>query len=210
MPNSVNISRNMHRIFFNNPRVGRFCYTSSTTARTIAQRCYKDSTNSARRPLTRISSCGCGAESETMKKTYRLKRFYAIAYSLYAILAVIYVFLKLEGILTIWGTQGNIIVAGMTLIGIIAFYNVLLEKLIISESGIEYKGFLQNFFLSWNQVEEIPARLSFKVLIGKSSDGRKRNISLYLFKDNPINSELGQQIKRYAPHLFEKENKQSV
>jgi len=143
-----------------------------------------------------------------MKKTYRLKRFYMITYRLIAILAVIYVFLKLDGILSLWGTQGNIIVVGWVFIGIVALYNVFLEKLIISEAGIEHKGFLQNFFMSWDQVEEIPARLSFKVLIGKSSDGRKRNISLYLFKDNPIDSDLGQQIKQYAPHLFE--NKQSA
>ena len=146
-----------------------------------------------------------------MKKAYSLKPFYKITYSIYAVLALVYVFLKFKGL--VFGSSdwlSNILVIGWAVIGVAFLYNAIFKKLIISELGIEYRAFSQHFFLAWNQVEEIPARLSFKVLIGKSSNGRKLIISLYQFKDDPINSDLGQQIKQYAPHLFEKENKQSV
>jgi len=141
-----------------------------------------------------------------MKKVYSLKSFYKITYSLYVVLAAIFVFLKFKGLLL--GSSEwllNIIVIGWAILGIAFLYDAIFKKLTISESGIEYQAFLQHFFLTWNQVEDIPARLSFKVLIGKSLNGRKRTISLYQFKDNPMDSELGQQIKQYAPHLFEKE-----
>jgi hypothetical protein len=147
-----------------------------------------------------------------MKKVYFLRPFYKITYLINAALAAVFVFLRLKGLLLGWSDwQMNFIVTGYATIGIAFMYDALFKKLTISESGIEYKAFLQHFIFSWNEVEEIPTRLSSKVLIGKlSNEKKKRAISLYQFIDNPINSELGQQIKQYAPHLFEKENKQSV
>ncbi len=141
-----------------------------------------------------------------MKTVYTLKPFYKTTFFLFAILGLVFVSLRLNDMLfglSDWSS--NILAIGWAVIGIAFLYDAILKKLIVSEFGIEHKGFLQNFFLSWKQIEEIPARLSFKVLIGKSSDGRKRTISLYHFKDNPIDSELGKQIQQYAPHLFEKE-----
>jgi len=140
-----------------------------------------------------------------MKKVYSLKPFYKITYSIYAVLATAFVFLKLNGLLL--GLLEWLLVIGWAIIGIAFSYDALFKKLTISESGIEYQAFLQHFFLSWDQVEGIPARFSFKVLIEKSLNGkRKRTISLYQFTDNPIDSELGQQIKQYAPYLFEEKS----
>lgn len=142
-----------------------------------------------------------------MKKTYSLKPFYRITYSLSAILCAGFVFLRFNGLL--FGSSEwlkNVIATGWAILGIAFLYDALFKKLIISESGIEYQAFLQRYSLLWNEVEEIPRRFSFKILIGKSSNGkRKREISLYHFADNPFDSELGQQIKQHAPHLFEKE-----
>lgn len=142
-----------------------------------------------------------------MKKEYSLKSFYKIIYSLSAILGAMFVFLRIKGILL--GSSEwlmNVIAMGWAILGTAFLYDALFKRLAISESGIEYRAFLQHFSLPWNEVEEIPERLSFKVLIGKSVDGKRRRlISLYHFADNPINSELGQQIKQHAPHLFEKE-----
>jgi len=146
-----------------------------------------------------------------MKTVYPLKPFYKITYSLSAILGVAFISLRLQGRLIGWSDwSSNIFVTGWAVIILVFLYDAIFKKLTISESGIEYQAFLQHFFLAWNQIEDIPARLSFKVLTGKSSDGKKRNVHLYFFKDHPIDSELGQQIKQYAPHLFEKENQQSA
>jgi hypothetical protein len=118
-----------------------------------------------------------------------------------------FVYLKFEGVFSgksEW--QWNILVAGFAIIGIVVVYDVFFEKLTISESGIEHRSFLRHVFLQWNEVEEIPARFAFKILIGKSLNGKgKQSISLFLFADNPTDSDLGQQIKQHAPHLFEKE-----
>jgi hypothetical protein len=152
------------------------------------------------------------AVEDAMKKIYFLKPFYRIACSFYVAIAVIYGFLKLQGVFfDRLGWEWNVIILSYTIIGIASLFNIFFAKLTVSESGIEYQVFLQHFFLPWNQVEEIPARFSFKILIGKSSGRkRKRSIPLYLFANNPIDSDLGGQIKQYAPHLFEQENKKSV
>lgn len=143
-----------------------------------------------------------------MKKVYSLKPFYKITNSLFVVVAIGYVFLNFKRLL-IGSSEwlSSIIVMGWAILGIAYLYDALFKKLIISSSGIEYHAFLRHFFLPWNQIEEIPARLSFKVLIGRPSTGKiKQTIALYQFTNNPIDSELGQQIKQYTPHLFEKEN----
>jgi hypothetical protein len=148
-----------------------------------------------------------------MRKEYSLKPFYKISYILNAVLSIFIVFLKTQNRLFPWASQWmwNIVAVTFAFGAIFFIYNAFFEKLIISESGIEYRTFLRHLFLSWEQVESIPAHFAFKILVAKSSkETKKSNISLYLFADNPIEGEIGQQIKQYAPHLFEQENKKSA
>lgn len=140
-----------------------------------------------------------------MRKEYSLKPFFKIAYIFNGALLFLIVFLKLQNLLFPRSHQWlwTILVIFYAIVAIVFLYNTLFEKLIISESGIEHRAFLQHLFLSWEQVESIPTQFNSKILIAKSSkDTKKSTVSLFLFADNPMDSELGQQIKQYAPHLF--------
>lgn len=140
-----------------------------------------------------------------MRKEYSLKPFFKIAYILNGTLLFLIVFLKLQNLLFPRSHQWlwTILVIFFAIVAIVFLYNALFEKLIISASGIEHRTFLQHLFLSWEQVESIPTQFNSKILIAKSSkDTKKLTVSLFLFADNPIDAELGQHIKQYAPHLF--------
>jgi hypothetical protein len=104
------------------------------------------------------------------------------------------------------------------------FKNITGEHIELSVNGIEYHRFGLTFNVKWENIEEIntywqiPFRQeglyidpdliritqwslgSYKAHSGWS---RKSFIPLSIFSENWRDSELGQQIKQYAPHLFE-------
>jgi hypothetical protein len=143
---------------------------------------------------------------KNVRKEYYLKPFYKMAYTLNGLLLCLIVFLKWQNLLFPWLPQWpwTILVIFYAIFAVVLLYNAIFEKLIISETGIEHLSFLQHQFLSWDDVESIPIQFKFKLLFAKSSKNIKRpGISLYLFVNNLTDSDLGRQIKQYAPHLFE-------
>jgi len=95
------------------------------------------------------------------------------------------------------------------------------ERIIISSKGVEYYGISFSFKTGWENLESI---ISHRDIFGKYEglivdvgeiDLIERRIRimpvkilipLSSFEDNWRVSELGQQIKQYAPHLFEQEH----
>ena len=105
-----------------------------------------------------------------------------------------------------------------------SFKNIVSEKIVISDKGIEYHRLGLTFNIKWENIEEINTHWSvpfkqeglyidpdliritewwsgsYKAYGGW---GRKAFIPLSKFSEDWRNSQLGQQIKQYAPHLFE-------
>ncbi len=100
------------------------------------------------------------------------------------------------------------------------------ERVTLSDSGIEYHRIGLTFHTKWENLRDINTHwFSFFEQEGISLDpdliritewwqgsyktyggwSQKVFIPLSKFSDNWRDSELGQQIKQYAPHLFEKE-----
>lgn len=95
------------------------------------------------------------------------------------------------------------------------------EYIILSESGLTYHTFAFSIMANWGNMETITSgkwwffkqeglisvnpkmesEASLAVNIAKGGD-IKRFIPISCFSDNWRESELGQQIKQYAPHLF--------
>jgi hypothetical protein len=124
-----------------------------------------------------------------------------------------------------------LVLLGFTIIS--AVYWIRKENIVISSEGIEYDGPDVAFGTKWKNIEKISSGWYFPIkpeglIVDKSSIrttkmaigtvkrfplwifSRKVFIPLSCFSNNWRDSELGQQIKQYAPHLFEKENKQSA
>lgn len=89
---------------------------------------------------------------------------------------------------------------------------VLNQKLVVARSGIEYHVGLSRIKASWKDVEKIVSRWDVfprteGLIVPKIGDLplllSKLFIPLSLFAENWRDSELGQEIKKHAPHLFE-------
>jgi hypothetical protein len=89
---------------------------------------------------------------------------------------------------------------------------VLNQKLVVARSGIEYHVGLSRIKASWKDVEKIVSRWDLlprtEGLIVPKTGGlplllSKLFIPLSLFAENWRESELGLEIKKHAPHLFE-------
>ena len=91
------------------------------------------------------------------------------------------------------------------------------EHIIISSDGIEYQTLVYAIKVSWEQVEMIKGHFQLMVrrtalVVNYSNENvlwkklpfslPSRFIPLSCFANNWRESELGQQIKQYAPHLF--------
>ena len=116
------------------------------------------------------------------------------------------------------------------LIGVLSiFYENQNEYIALTEKGIEYHRLWLVFETKWENLETISSYkhnyIKNEVLlvetgniqitkwsIGRGPDGfsQKTIIPLSCFAEDWRNSELGREIKQHAPHLFEKENKQSA
>lgn len=129
-------------------------------------------------------------------------------------------------------TQSNTFCFGIISIYTLFFAikNILSEHIILSSSGIEYHRVGLTFHTKWESLREVNLHWFTPIeqegifvdpdliritewWIGSYEYGvwrQKAFIPLSKFSDNWRDSELGQQIKRYAPHLFETENKQSA
>ena len=119
-----------------------------------------------------------------------------------------------------------LILLGFTIIS--AIYWIRKENIAISEEGIEYQGPDVAFKTKWEHIEKISSGSYFPIkiegmIVDKSSIkvakmafgtikrfpswgfSQRVFIPLSCFSEDWRDSELGQQIKQYAPHLFEKE-----
>ena len=106
------------------------------------------------------------------------------------------------------------------------FKNIASEKIVISDKGIEYHRLGLTFDTTWKNVREIDTKWfppfqqegipldPDQIRITEWSTGNytpnvglsgRSFIPLSKFSENWRDSELGGQIKQYAPHLFEKE-----
>lgn len=109
-----------------------------------------------------------------------------------------------------------------------SIYWIRRENIVISEEGIDYEGPDLAFTAKWKNAEKITSGWYFPIkiegiIIDKSSvqvrkmafgmikrfplwgTSQKVFIPLACFSENWRRTKLGQQIKQYAPHLFEKE-----
>jgi hypothetical protein len=119
---------------------------------------------------------------------------------------------------TITAFQKNITIPLFMLIslrGLVAnFYNRLHEKIIISDEGIEYQALGVNIYAKWNQVmimENWGFRKVDVIPVGKRNIKRNligaighydNSIPIFRFGTKWRNTDLGKQIKKYAPQLF--------
>ncbi|RJP55579.1 MAG: hypothetical protein C4583_00400 [Anaerolineaceae bacterium] len=101
-----------------------------------------------------------------------------------------------------------------------SLFRVNYEKLLLSPTGIEYHAFSYMVYSEWGDLNRIgndPSYLRRKTecIVTKSNNVKNRIpfrwlfrmertncIPVSLFFENWRDSELGQQIKQYAPHLF--------
>jgi hypothetical protein len=132
------------------------------------------------------------------------------SFVLFALFAVFTVFLQLSPVFIVF----------VSCLALFMAYSAIQIRLVISPNGIEYYQVGYGVRTSWDNVArigEIPAGLIMAeglilyepaLFVGKLFSGvkyiqtRGQVIPLSLFKRDWVDSELGQQIKRYAPHLF--------
>lgn len=90
---------------------------------------------------------------------------------------------------------------------------VLNQKLVVARSGIEYHVGLSRIKASWKDVEKIVSRWDLfphteGLIVPKTGELplllSKLFIPLSLFAENWRESELGREIKKHAPHLFDR------
>lgn len=121
----------------------------------------------------------------------------------------------------------------MVLMTIGTIYWIQNENLILAEKEIHYEGPDVAFRITWKDLEKISLGWYFftrveGIIVDKSlvrfekmsfgmikrfpliTGSQKIFIPLSCFSENWRNSELGQQIKKYAPHLFEEKSAQSA
>ena len=89
---------------------------------------------------------------------------------------------------------------------------VLNQKLVVARKGIEYHVGLSRIEASWKDIEKIVSRWDLfphteGLIVPKTGDLplllSKLFIPVSLFAENWRESELGQEIRKHAPHLFE-------
>jgi hypothetical protein len=124
---------------------------------------------------------------------------------------------KISGILLL------IIILVALFFGAMNIYRGFFEQMTLSTNGIQYRTFGRSVFVRWknlerigttsraNNIEGVFASLQpedTKVWLPGISLGKNFFIPLAIFADNWRDSDIGKQIKQYAPHLFvqEKEN----
>ncbi len=163
-------------------------------------------------------------EYQLSNQTNQFYKFLSTIYALILFLQIIFLIIEiLSG-----GAESYINYFARTL-GVVLFLTLLWqalsclynERLFISDNGIEYYTFGLQISAPWNEVKELafyglPRGKKVGILVDtKYKKARwfwyllnvqnKAIINLTNFSDNWHDSELGQQIKQYAPHLFEKE-----
>jgi len=165
-----------------------------------------------------------------------MKHYYQTSFcKYYSILIGSAIFWAFIGVIAYQGIYFDFVVP-ISLLGIIvtalAIYNVQTSYIVISEVGIVWYSLGFTSWTRWKYVEKISRRLygfsvqegltinKLMIRVNKTGLGYlpmpwqilpiKPFLPLSCFYDNWRDSELGQQIKQHASHLFEKENKQSA
>jgi hypothetical protein len=132
------------------------------------------------------------------------------SFILFAFLAVFAVFLRLSPVFIVF----------VSCLALLMAYSAVQIRLVISPEGVEYYQVGYSVRTSWDNVArigEIPAgRIMAEGLVLYESalfvdrlfsgvkyiQTRGQVIPLSLFKRDWVDSDLGQEIKKYAPHLF--------
>lgn len=132
------------------------------------------------------------------------------SFILFAVLAVLAVFLQLPSLFIVF----------VSCLALLMAYSAVQIRLVISPDGIEYYQVGYSVRTSWENVARIgeipagriiveglilyePALTVDKLFSGvKYIQTRGQVIPLSLFKRDWLNSKLGQDIGKYAPHLF--------
>ena len=105
------------------------------------------------------------------------------------------------------GLFGGSFCMAATMIGM-----VLNQKLVVARKGIEYHVGWSRIEASWKDIEKIVSRWDLfpqaeGLIVPKTGELplllSKLYIPLFLFAENWRESELGLEIKKHAPHLFE-------
>jgi len=149
------------------------------------------------------------SNSQSSRKVYH-RGSQAGSFVLFAVLVIFAVLLQLP----------TLFVIIVSCFAILMAYSAIQIRLVISPEGIEYYQVGYSVRTTWNnlaRIGEIPAgRIMVEGLIlyepalfvdtwlsgVKYIQTRGQLIPLSLFKRDWLNSELGQDIKKYAPHLF--------
>lgn len=155
-----------------------------------------------------------------MKTYYLTTRSKTIELLIGAIILVIYGFLVLRShpFLLLQVLIGEVVVFGLMCLGTLAFA----PSITVSPDGIEHSQLFRHFKVEWDGIARIGKRWFSEGLIIRSGylvtlkNTIPSNIkaistpflfydfiSLSSFAENWRDSELGQQIKHYVPHLFE-------
>jgi hypothetical protein len=156
---------------------------------------------------------------KTAMNTYYLTSKFKILYAIISILIFALLFKIFTPNYVCLGIYGALIL-------VTSVKNVVSEKIVISDKGIEYHRLGLTFSTKWENAREIDTQWfppfeqegisldpdliritewwlgNYKAYGGWS---RKAFIPLSKFSDNWRDSELGQKIKQHAPHLFEQE-----
>jgi hypothetical protein len=132
------------------------------------------------------------------------------SFILFAFLAVFAVFLRLPPVFIVF----------VSCLALLMAYSAVQIRLVISPEGVEYYQVGYSVRTSWDNVARIgeipagrimaeglildePALFIDRLFSGiKYIQTRGQVIPLSLFKRDWVNSDLGQEIKRYVPHLF--------
>jgi len=160
-----------------------------------------------------------------MKKGYRLRKFYKFFFAINIALIVYGVSLIFPySSLSASGISSFIFFIEVVLFLIFLYFLVatvyrgLFDRVTILSGGIEYKTFGYTIFVEWSNISNIGSyQMKLHKLDGifANEEGNKLKvwfpsgikmktfIPLSMFDKNWRESELGQQIKKYAPHLFE-------
>jgi hypothetical protein len=90
---------------------------------------------------------------------------------------------------------------------IIALFGVFHTKMILSNEGIEFRDVFGHCATTWDNIERLGVVGGAEALLLREPIGKKgkfTHIHLQKFGEHWGNSELARDLRRFAPHLFEK------
>ena len=160
-------------------------------------------------------------------KTYSLSTTWKFFYGIYALVGIAGAYNFLRQLLTIGDktTTSSLIILCIEIfvfvyVAVSGGYSILKAQIRFSSETVDYKTFLIVFSTKWSDISKLEVKknrfnqegIYIKSqaakgwpVIGKHPDGLDVFIPVFMFVKSWRDSDLGQQIKQHAPHLFEKE-----